>query len=247
MNTDRPSNSSHSVRLEREAPHPICAQCGAVITGYVGSGICPACLLSMGSTPGAQTSSGDGPVTERWTTLFPELDFETCLSSDPDREVYLATHAEHGDLVRLSFVRGRQLRDTGGAQAWQRCAHALAQLNHPQLAKLLDYGEKGDSFFLLTRIPDGETLEEMLAGQDKGADRPHGACAGNPKLDGGERARRGCDAAGKSFPGHRFARRSSDLAAGDHARSGGQRARDWRRTVTMLRNTKFPASWTESR
>jgi eukaryotic-like serine/threonine-protein kinase len=167
MNTDRSSHSSDSVPLEGEDPHPICAQCGTAIPCYVGSGICPACLLSMGRTPGAQTSSGDGPVTERWTTLFPELDFETCLSSDPDREVYLATHAEHGDLVRLSFVRGRQLRDSGGAQAWQRCAHALAQLNHPRLAKLLDFGEKGDSFFLLTRIPDGESLEETLAGQDK--------------------------------------------------------------------------------
>jgi serine/threonine protein kinase len=73
-------------------------------------------------------------------------------------EVWLATDTQLGRLVALKRLRG-----DADPQRFEREAHAVASLSHPNIARLFDYGsEERRPYMVFEHLPGG-TLEDRLA------------------------------------------------------------------------------------
>ena len=73
-------------------------------------------------------------------------------------EVWLATDTQLGRLVAL-----KRLRADADPVRFEREAHAVASLSHPNIARLFDYGsEEGRPYMVFEHLPGG-TLEDRLA------------------------------------------------------------------------------------
>lgn len=141
-----------------------CPRCGVPFPDRATvPGVCLPCLLRMARSPGAREWRGNHhPVTESWTALFPQLEFEACISDEIEGETYLARDAAEGGLVKVAFVRGQRLRESGGGMGWRRRMQAWAELSHPHLTKIIDFGEQGESFFFVMQYPEDPSLAEFL-------------------------------------------------------------------------------------
>jgi serine/threonine protein kinase len=83
---------------------------------------------------------------------------ERTLGAGAMAEVWLATDTQLGRLVAL-----KRLRAEADPQRFEREAHAVASLSHPNIARLFDYGsEDGRPYMVFEHLPGG-TLEDRLA------------------------------------------------------------------------------------
>ncbi len=77
--------------------------------------------------------------------------------------VYLAEHTRLGKQVALKVLSGQFLTDPEYVARFQREASSLAQLDHPNIAALLDFGEDAGQHYMLTQYVPGGSLKERIA------------------------------------------------------------------------------------
>ncbi len=78
-------------------------------------------------------------------------------------EVYKARDLRLGRVVALKFLPADLCRDQGSRKRFLREAHAVAQLDHPNVATIHDTGEsEGGRVFLALAFYEGETLEQKI-------------------------------------------------------------------------------------
>lgn len=83
---------------------------------------------------------GEGGMAVVWKAYDPELDRLVALK-----------------VIRASFPGERLLK------RFEREAHALSQLSHPNIIKIYDYGQdEGKPFFVMEFVPDGKTLRHRM-------------------------------------------------------------------------------------
>jgi serine/threonine protein kinase len=81
-------------------------------------------------------------------------------------EVYLAQDARLGRLVALKILPAYFASDDARLRRFQREAQAASALNHPNILTIHEVGEADDARFIATEFIDGETLRELIAGQE---------------------------------------------------------------------------------
>ncbi len=87
-------------------------------------------------------------------------------------EVYRATVAGDERIVALKVVAGRLTRDPEVTARFEAEVHALSQLNHPNVVRVLDHGETANGrHFLVMEYVDGCDLRRLLRAQRLEADR----------------------------------------------------------------------------
>lgn len=78
-------------------------------------------------------------------------------------EVYKARDLRLGRVVALKFLPADLCRDPSSRRRFLREAHAVAQLDHPNVATIYDTGEsEGGRVFLALAFYEGETLQQKL-------------------------------------------------------------------------------------
>jgi serine/threonine protein kinase len=77
-------------------------------------------------------------------------------------EVYRAHDELLGRDVAIKVLSERFARDSSFVERFRREAQSAANLNHPQIVSLYDYGSDGDAYFIVMEFIDGTSLADII-------------------------------------------------------------------------------------
>jgi serine/threonine protein kinase len=157
---------------EKPATKKQCPKCGATLSAEAVQGLCPACLLSMNlatqtdpgteAGPGARHARATVPSPETVAKQFPQYEILECLGRGGMGVVYKARQKSLDRLVALKILAPEREKDPQFAERFVREAKTLAQLNHPNIVTVHDFGEAGGMFYLVMEFVDGVNLRQLL-------------------------------------------------------------------------------------
>ena len=151
-----------------------CQTCGAPLPDDAPAGLCPTCLVKAGlesaapaEPPGDHTATTSGPRFEppsidTLTTLFPQLEIQDLLGTGGMGAVYKARQPALDRVVALKVLPPEIGGDPVFTQRFAREAQALARLNHPHIVAVYEYGQAGDTSFIVMEFVDGTNLRQLL-------------------------------------------------------------------------------------
>lgn len=76
--------------------------------------------------------------------------------------VFLAEDLTNGEAVALKVMRDELTNDPEFVRRFATEARAAASLDHPNIVKVLDYGQDGDVRYIVQEYVEGETLKDMI-------------------------------------------------------------------------------------
>jgi serine/threonine protein kinase/biopolymer transport protein ExbD len=164
MSTPSPTPSS-PIPSASSACAATCPRCGRAIPANAVLGACPHCLLAAGfaSEPAAPDHATPPPTVAELAPEFPQLDILELLGRGGMGAVYKARQKSLDRLVALKLLRPGLDADPSFAERFTREARALAQLNHPGIVTLYEFGRTpGGLFFILMEFVDGLNLRQLL-------------------------------------------------------------------------------------
>jgi predicted Ser/Thr protein kinase len=145
---------------------PNCPRCGAPANPGVAGGLCPACLLKQV----AAGTAADSLSAEPWTppapselaTAFPQLAIVELIGRGGMGAVYKARQRSLGRFVALKILNPEHASNPSFAERFSREAQALAELNHPNIVTVHDFGQAAEFWFLLMEYVDGVNLRQAM-------------------------------------------------------------------------------------
>jgi predicted Ser/Thr protein kinase len=153
-----------------------CPKCGAAVPAGAPGGICPKCLLQAGLGTGANDLPADArsaatvppsapppnPYLENLARQFPQLEILEVLGQGGMGVVYKARQRHLNRLVAVKILPPSVGRDPAFAERFAREAQALAQLNHPNIVQVYDFGRTDEFFYFLMEYVDGVNLRALI-------------------------------------------------------------------------------------
>ncbi len=150
-----------------------CPHCGKPLPEAALGGLCPECMLKVGTATATAEVPGEGqppPTTPPQPALdpaeiarrFPQLEILECLGRGGMGVVYKARQPALDRLVALKVLAPEKGTDPRFATRFTREAQALARLNHPNIVTVYDFGESNGLFYLLMEFVDGVSLRQLL-------------------------------------------------------------------------------------
>ncbi len=138
----------------------ICPTCGLALTQLGPDGECLRCVMSWAFAP-----DPDGSTSLRYGHFEVELDDDwlpVALGAGAMAVTYRARDTTLNSVVALKVI-GRKLADNPMARArFLREARAAAQIHHPNVARVIHYGEQDGECFYAMELVQGETLEARV-------------------------------------------------------------------------------------
>lgn len=152
------------------APESTCPRCGAEVAPDVASGICPTCLLKQAAMgTGADSipaTPWTPPTVEEVAAEFDQLEIVELIGHGGMGAVYKAKQKSLGRLVALKILAPQHADNPDFADRFSREGKILAEVNHPNIVTVHDFGRTGDFYFLLMEFVDGVNLRQaMTAGR----------------------------------------------------------------------------------
>jgi tRNA A-37 threonylcarbamoyl transferase component Bud32 len=146
-----------------------CPRCGTALPANAPEGLCPRCLGALNLAtetvlPGEQPATAQAPMEPaELAQHFPQLEILEYLGRGGMGVVYKARQKSLNRLVALKLLAPERVQDARFAERFAREAQALAQLNHPNIVTIYDFGQAGGFYFLLMEFVDGVNLRQLLA------------------------------------------------------------------------------------
>jgi len=165
-----------------------CRQCGAPLPVDAPHGVCPRCLLKLGlpvdaagnvrqsviPTASASSASFIPPAPSDLAGKFPQLDVIHLLGAGGMGAVYKARQKNLDRLVALKILPPEVGRDPAFAERFTREARSMAQLNHPNIVTIYEFGRADDLFYFLMEFVDGTDLRQVIAARTLSPDQALG-------------------------------------------------------------------------
>lgn len=132
-------------------------------------GLCPECLvkggLGTGAESDAQAERRPGfvpPAIEELSRLFPQLDVLEFVGKGGMGAIYKARQKQLNRVVALKILPPASGREPSFTERFTREAQALAQLNHPGIVTLYEFGHADGLYYFLMEYVDGVNLGQLL-------------------------------------------------------------------------------------
>ena len=149
----------------------VCVRCGKSITHPGPDGECVRCLVSFGFLSEDQEAERDsesdrvrlGPL--RYAHFEVEVNadgYPVILGSGAMAVTYLARDTVLNSTVALKVISRKLAEDSTARARFLREARAAAQIHHPNVARVIHYGEQDGECFYAMELVHGETLEERV-------------------------------------------------------------------------------------
>jgi Protein kinase domain len=152
----------------------LCPTCQNEIPENAPEGLCPGCLLRAATELPAESSPSaepDIPSLGDLPRLFPGYGEFAEVGRGGMGVVFRATHNKLGRTVAIKILPRRDKDHAEFAARFEREARALAQLDHPNILTLHDFGEAEEWAFLVTEFVAGEDLRARLRRRDLSVER----------------------------------------------------------------------------
>ena len=129
-------------------------------------GLCPRCLLFQ-----AALDTGDGdasasrplpPEVEVVQAAFPQLEVIELIGQGGMGAVYKARQKSLDRFVAIKLLMRKSVGQLDFEARFAREAKALAELNHPNIVTIHDFGQAGGFYFLLMEYVDGVNLRQAM-------------------------------------------------------------------------------------
>ena len=144
-----------------------CRRCGSELSNQNAGGMCPRCLMAMNfdsqTMPEGEEAKPMAPLSpEELEQHFPQFEILECLGRGGMGVVYKARQKTLERTVALKLLAGEWQGDTGFAERFEKEAKTLAQMSHPNIVTIHDFGEAGGHFFIVMEFVDGVNLRDLL-------------------------------------------------------------------------------------
>ncbi len=146
-----------------------CPRCGAVLDAAVANGICPACLLKQAAVGTGADSFPAMPWTPpsvaELASAFPQHEVLELIGHGGMGAVYKARQKSLGRLVALKILAPQHAANPDFAERFAREAKVLAEVSHPNIVTVHDFGQAGQAeklYFLTMEFVDGVNLRQAM-------------------------------------------------------------------------------------
>jgi serine/threonine protein kinase len=162
-----------------------CPKCKAELSPDAPAGICPKCLMQAGLGSQATVDQDAGastpltpderaaatvrpsprfptPYLETLARQFPQLEIIEHLGQGGMGVVYKARQRELNRLVAVKILPPSVGEDPAFTERFSREAQALAQLNHPNIVQVHDFGRTDEFFYFVMEYVDGVNLRALI-------------------------------------------------------------------------------------
>ncbi|MBE7497807.1 MAG: SUMF1/EgtB/PvdO family nonheme iron enzyme [Verrucomicrobiaceae bacterium] len=150
-----------------------CPQCGAALPAEATEGLCPRCLLSQAMRPpeeeSAKPKKSGVPLPEELAPHFPNYEILRILGRGGMGAVYLARQTSLNRLVAIKILPA-ELDDgeNNFTQRFKNEAQAMAQLSHPGIVAVYDFGQTTSGLlFIVMEYIDGTDVALMVTRQGR--------------------------------------------------------------------------------
>ena len=149
----------------------VCASCGQAMTHAGPNGECMRCLVSFGFLSEEQhavkvtTDKPVRPAPLRYAHFDVEVNadgYPKILGSGAMAVTYCARDTVLNSTVALKVISGKLAEDETARARFLREARAAAQIQHPNVARVIHYGEQDGECFYAMELVEGETLEQRV-------------------------------------------------------------------------------------
>jgi serine/threonine protein kinase/Flp pilus assembly protein TadD len=160
--------------MEKAEPQAaeICATCGRPLTQRGPNWKCLRCLFNWGFSPEGEESD-PGPAAHRPVTAGPlryahfEVHvgadgFPVALGAGAMAITYRARDTVLNSVVALKVIDRKMAKNPAARLRFLREARAAAQIRHPNVARVTNYGEQDGECFYAMELVEGETLEARV-------------------------------------------------------------------------------------
>ena len=108
------------------------------------------------------------------TMLFHKFEILDCLKKDVGVAVYIANHIYLGKHILLKTLDQEQIPDPAMLSRFQREAKTLAQLDHPNIINVLDFGTYEQFFYISFEYFESRNLRDVFKSAElTGAEKQH--------------------------------------------------------------------------
>ena len=129
-------------------------------------GQCPRCLLPAGGFAIGDGGAGgrdSAPVpAEEINAYLPDFEVEEIIGYGGMGAVYKACQTRLNRDVAIKILPMRSRHDPTFVERFHREAQAMAQLNHPNIVTIYDYGEADELLYLVMEFVDGVNLAKLI-------------------------------------------------------------------------------------
>ncbi len=145
-----------------------CPKCGVALPADAPHGLCPRCLGALNFATETVFTSADALAAQpplspsELAPHFPQIEIIECLGRGGMGVVYKARQKSLNRFVALKLLAPERVQDARFAERFTREAQALAQLSHPNIVTIHDFGQAGGFYFLLMEFVDGVNLRQLL-------------------------------------------------------------------------------------
>ncbi len=144
-----------------------CPRCGAIVDASLAGGLCPACLLravALGTvTDSLPSMPWIPPSIDELAPAFPQLEIVELVGHGGMGAVYKARQKSLGRWVALKILAPQHADKPDFAERFSREAQFLAEVNHPYIVTVHDFGKAREFYFLLMEFVDGVSLRQAMS------------------------------------------------------------------------------------
>ena len=143
---------------------PRCPRCQKPIGADAPHGLCPKCVLDAVAKTGTEVRDvkASHPSLDEVAKCFPELEIVEVIGIGGMGVVYKARQTKLGRFVALKLLSAELAEHSVFVERFNREGRVLAQLNHPHIVNIFDFGARGDFLYLLMEFVDGVNLREAM-------------------------------------------------------------------------------------